>query len=142
MRLIWVLDAGLPRPLANTPVFDRSGQHIGTPDLLDVEVGLVGEYDGAHHLDAAQRFHDVNREERFRGVGLEYVTMLSGDGGDPVGFVARLHGARRRARRQAESTRAWTLTAPPWWTHIDTVASRRLLSAPQRARRLRGRGAV
>jgi len=37
MRLIWVLDAGLPAPLCNVPIFDRQGRHLGTPDLLDVE---------------------------------------------------------------------------------------------------------
>ena len=40
-----------PRPLCNVPVFDRFGQHIGTPDLLDPVAGVVGEYDGALHLE-------------------------------------------------------------------------------------------
>ncbi len=55
MRMIWVVDAGLPRPLCNMPIFDRHGRHIGTPDLLDPVAGVVGEYDGALHLAGEQR---------------------------------------------------------------------------------------
>ena len=127
MRLIWMLDAGLPRPLCNTPVFDRSGTHIGTPDLLDVEAGVVGEYDGALHLERAQRARDVRREERFRAHGLEYLTMLAGDSADPGRLVDRMISTRRRAKWMAPSSRPWTITPPPWWTPRDTVTERRRL---------------
>ncbi len=49
MRLVWVLDAGLPAPKCNVPVFDLHGNLIGVPDLFDPVAGLVGEYDGADH---------------------------------------------------------------------------------------------
>jgi hypothetical protein len=55
LRLVWVLDAGFPTPLCNVPIFDRRGRHIGTPDILDAEAGVVGEYDGSVHLLRAQR---------------------------------------------------------------------------------------
>ena len=134
MRLRWELDAELPRPLCNTPVFDLQGRHVGTPDLLDVEAGLVGEYDGALHLLGHQRRRDRQREEAFRELGLEYVTVM---GGDTVAEVVhRIRSARARARFEPESTRRWTIDPPPWWVPTVTVAQRRSLSAWQRERLL------
>ena len=89
MRRVWCDIAGLPRPLCNRPVFDLGGRHIGTPDVFDPLVGLVGEYDSALHLEGAQRARDVHREGLFRAVGLEYVTMLGADLGRPDAFVTR-----------------------------------------------------
>ena len=71
MRRLWEHEAGLPRPLCNRPVFDLNGNHLGTPDLIDPVTGVIGEYNGALHLDSAQRSHDVVREASFRAVGLE-----------------------------------------------------------------------
>ena len=42
--------AGYPKPLSNRPIFDHMGRHIATPDLLDLESGTYGEYDGSLHL--------------------------------------------------------------------------------------------
>jgi hypothetical protein len=137
MRLVWMIDAGLPRPLCNVPVFDRLGNHIGTPDILDEEAGVVGEYDGSLHLEGPQRRRDVRREDRFRRHGLEYFTMLAGDAGDPTQLVDRMLATRRRARRQRPSARSWTLDRPAWWTSTDTVRQRRELDAASRARMLR-----
>ena len=58
MRLIWVLDAGLPRPVCNRALFSLTGELLGVPDLLDVEAGVVGEYDGADHLADNRRYRD------------------------------------------------------------------------------------
>src|SRR3954447_802486 len=49
MRLVWVLDAGLPVPAVNQPVYDLDGRLLGVADLLDVAAGVVGEYDGEDH---------------------------------------------------------------------------------------------
>ena len=132
MMLVWRLDAGLPRPLMNQPVFDRHGRHVGTPDLLDQESGTVGEYDGAHHLGGAQRSIDVRREERYRDLGLECFTMLAGDAADRAGTAARMQAARRRARWLPEERRAWTIQPPPWWIETVTVEQRRQLNRSQR----------
>lgn len=137
MRLVWMLDAGLPRPLSNHPVFDRFGNHIGTPDLLDPVAGVVGEYDGSLHLVGTQRRRDRDREESFRRVGLEYFTMLSGDGYDPQSMAERMHAVRARARWEAESRREWTVQLPPWWVPTFTVEQRRNLDDGQRQRFLR-----
>jgi hypothetical protein len=139
LRLVWVLDAGLPTPLCNVPVFDVAGRHIGTPDLLDAEAGVVGEYDGAVHLLGSQRARDVRREEAFRSVGLEYFTVLASDARDRTGVVHRMQATRRRARFTPLPDRQWTVDKPPWWIPTETVEQRRALTDQQRARLLRHR---
>jgi len=137
MRLVWMLEAELPAPLCNVPVFDLSGRHIGTPDLFEPRAGVVGEYEGAVHLQGKQRGVDVRREQAFREAGLEYFPVVASDWRDRVSLAARMRSAYERARRQPVGTRAWTLEPPPWWTPTDTVARRRELSAAQRDRLLR-----
>jgi hypothetical protein len=139
LRLVWVLDAGFTAPLCNVPVFDVSGRHIGTPDILDVEAGVVGEYDGSLHLQGAQRARDLRREEGFRAVGLEYFTVLASDAQDRTGVVRRMRATRRRARFASPSARAWTIDKPTWWVPTETVEQRRALTAEQRTRLLRHR---
>ena len=39
LRLVWILDATLPEPRCNVPVFSVDGQLLGYPDLFDEEVG-------------------------------------------------------------------------------------------------------
>jgi hypothetical protein len=141
MRLIWTLDAELPRPHTNVPIFDRRGNLIGTPDLFDEEAGVVGEYDGPHHLDRGQRARDVRREEAFRNVGLEYLTTLAGDSANRHETARRMIATRNRALWLPESERAWTLQPPAWWVPTLTVDQRRRLTADQRQRLLRNRAA-
>jgi hypothetical protein len=137
MRRIWRHDAGLPRPWCNHPVFDLSGNHLATPDLLDPVAGVVGEYDSALHLEGAQRSRDIRREARLRAAGLEYVTMTSSDLADPWSFVSRLRAAYARAARVPASDRAWTAELPPWWVPTFTVEQRRGLDDDQRRLLLR-----
>jgi hypothetical protein len=140
-RLGWELDAGLPRPLTNVPVFDRAGNHIGTPDLLDPVAGLAVEYNGATHLQGARRARDVRREEAFRHVGLECLTVLAGDSSNRPLLAGRMIAARERALWLPEDARRWTIQPPPWWIPTLTVAQRRALTESQRARLLRHRAA-
>ena len=123
MRLVWVVDAGLPPPLVNQPVWDLDGRLLGVADLLDPHVGLVGEYDGATHRHAHRHARDVHREDLFRRAGLEYVTVTGPDLADPPLLVERIRHARARAVAAARS-RAWTLQAPEGWWTTDTVADR------------------
>jgi hypothetical protein len=132
MRLVWDQDAGLPTPLCNVPVFDLAGNHLGTPDLFDPDAGVVGEYDGALHLERDRRSRDIVREEGFRAHGLECVTALSGDLRSPGPFVQRLLAAYDRAAGIPTSRRRWTLEQPHWWVDTSTVARRRALSPEQR----------
>ena len=131
MKLTWTLDARLPRPLSNVPIFWKGGRHLATPDLLDPVAGVVGEYDGAVHLK--QRKRDRDREETLRDAGLEYFTVLAGDLGGKAA-VQRMKAARERALFQDPADRKWTLEAPYWWTRTETVAQRRALTDEERRR--------
>jgi hypothetical protein len=136
MRRAWQHEAGIARPLCNRPLFDLTGRHLGTPDLLDPVVGVAGEYNGSLHLEGAQRSRDVGREALFRSVGLEYVEMLAGDLVDHSAFVVRLVQAYARAARIPASDRAWTTELPAWWVPTFTVEQRRHLDDDQRPRLL------
>ena len=133
MKLSWMLDAGLPRPLGNVPIFWKDGRHLATPDLFDPVAGVIGEYDGAVHLK--QRKRDRDREELLRDAGLEYFTVLAGDLGTKAA-VRRMQSARQRARFEEPTSRRWTLDPPYWWTRTETVAQRRALSDEERGRLL------
>ncbi|GAA5147416.1 hypothetical protein GCM10023340_19820 [Nocardioides marinquilinus] len=138
LRLTWVLDGGFPAPLVNAPVFDAEGRHVATPDLIDVEAGVAGEYEGGIHLDRATRAADVRREAALRAHDLEVVTMTADDRLTPRRFLARLEEAYHRAGRR-RGARSWTTDPPSWWTPTATVAQRRALTPDQRRRFLRYR---
>lgn len=141
MAHVWALDAQLPWPLHNMPVFDLDGTFLGTPDLVDPATGVYGEYDGALHLAGARRTKDVVRGDLLRAHGLEGVIMMAGDRQDPAGFIARLREAYDRAADLPASRRRWTLDRPTWWVDTTSVAARRALTPAQRARLLRYRAA-
>jgi hypothetical protein len=109
LRLVWVLDARLPPPLVNLPVYDRRGNLLGIPDLLDPVAGLVVEYDGDDHRDPGRHSDDVDREARFRGVGLEVTRVTGRDLRRTPELVHRLHTARGRARFEPEHLRRWEI---------------------------------
>lgn len=131
MRLLW-RDIGLVDVVSNHPVFDAAGNHIGTPDLLDLDHGVVGEYDGSLHLEGKQRAKDIRREGAFRRVGLEHVTMVAADRRDPTDFLRRTQDACRRAGR--DRVAQWSVTPPDWWIPTTTVEERRSLTSDQRER--------
>jgi hypothetical protein len=62
-RLLWVVECGLPLPEVNANVLSEEGHLLGMVDLLDPISGLVGEYDGAIHLEvvAGQRTTSVGK---------------------------------------------------------------------------------
>ena len=95
-----------PGRCTNQPIFDLHGRHIGTPDLLDIEAGVLGEYDSELHLDGKRRLKDTAREEAFRRLGLEPVVMVAGQGRDEV--AARMIATRERATAE----RATTVSGP------------------------------
>ena len=140
MRRVWV-QAGLDRPLCNTPIFTLDGRHVGTPDLFDPVAGLAGDYDGSLHLAGHQRARDIRRESDFRDVGLEYVIMVAVDAGNLAGFIRRLLSAHARAVSRTTPPR-WTVEPPDWWTPTVTVEQRRNLQDWQKERWLRHRRAA
>lgn len=139
IAIVWVVLADLPRPLLNQPLFDRSGRHIGTPDMVDPEAGVIVQYDGPDHLRLARRAKDVLDEERYRAHGLECVTVLGPHLHDRDALAARFLQARALARFEAESMRSWTSEPPEWWVPTHTVGLRRALTESDRKRLLRYR---
>lgn len=115
VRIVWELDAGLPRPLVNVEVFSRAGKLLGVADLLDPVSGLVIEFDGADHAGARRRSADAGREGRLRAHLLEVERVTGYDLHQVPALVSRLHGARRRARWLPDGDRPWTVTPPPGW---------------------------
>lgn len=123
MRLVWELDAELPRPLCNVDVFSLDGSFIGRPDLLDPVAGVVGEYDGAHHRSAEQRREDLRREEAMRHAGLEYFALVEGDLRDRHRVAERMIRVRNRAL-SSPRPRTWTLDRPSWANPVLTLDRR------------------
>jgi len=121
MRLIWELDAGLPRPLVNTPVFTPEGRLPGYPDILDVEASVVGEFDGADHRSGLRQSKDVAREDGFRRSGLEYFTITGPDLGRRALVADRMLATRRRALFLPAERRLWTIDPPDWWQPEPTL---------------------
>jgi hypothetical protein len=117
----WCLDAGLPTPLGNVPVFDLHENLLGIPDLFDPVAGVVGEYQGAVHRDLAQHRADVERADRFRAHGLEYFEVVAGQLSEAT-TATRMREVRARARFASPSDRTWTLEPPTWW-HERRLAS-------------------
>lgn len=115
MRLIWILDAGLPTPLLNWPVLDADGRFLGQPDLLSVELGVYGEFDGADHREREQHRVDVARAEAFRSVGLEGFTIVGADLRDVRLVVTRMRAAVERARAGRRGSWRVADEAPPVW---------------------------
>lgn len=131
MRMSWI-HTRRGRPLTNAPLFDGTGRHLITPDLIDPVAGVVGEYDGAPHRGTAPRERDLDREELYRTLGLELVTMLSTDLAGRERFVRRLVSAYQRAACRRR-TGGWTLDQPDWWVDTSTVERRRALAERERS---------
>jgi hypothetical protein len=137
MRMTWLQARRVPL-LVNAPLFDEAGRHLITPDLIDPIAGVVGEYDGAPHRGTEPRERDLDREETYRRLGLELVTMMSADLSGRERFVRRLASAYQRAAARRVGG-GWTLIPPDWWIDTSTVARRRALSDREREVWLRRR---
>jgi len=113
LRMTLELDAGLPPPLINCPVYDLHGRLLGIADLLDPIAGLVVEFDGADHRGKARHNRDLAKDEALRGVGLE-VTRVSGDDlNDSELVVGRVQGARSRCHFEPADRRRWEARPVP-----------------------------
>jgi hypothetical protein len=122
LRLIWVVDGGWRAPLCNPYVTDEHGTIVGMPDLLDPELGVVAEYDGAVHRTREAHRRDLAREHAFRQLGLEYVAFTGPDLAEPRLVVERLAAARTRARARAGAgPHPWGVALP---SSVDTPRSR------------------
>jgi hypothetical protein len=128
LRLIWILDAGLPpEVLVNCPVFDRAGRLLGIADLLDEEAGLAVEFDGAEHRRAGRQTKDAGKDEAFRSRRLEVTRVTGQDLLHVPRVVARLHAARSRARFEPRADRLW-VAGPRADTLEERLCERELLA--------------
>lgn len=100
-------EAGLPRLLVNVPLYDRAGNLLGVPDLLEPLCGLVIEYDGAYHRELRQHTLDNAREERFEAHGLTVVRVTALDMRNREATMVRLKRAHQRC--QGQDTTGWVV---------------------------------
>lgn len=115
LRMVWVLDAGLPKPLCNRPVFDLYGCLLGYPDILDPDAATVGEFDGAGHRELDEHTGDNAREERFEDHGLVVTRATSVDIGRRQALAQRMQRAHARGLARDRCGDQWTLEIPPDW---------------------------
>jgi len=111
LRLAWESDARLPPPLCNVEVYSERGHFLGRPDLILPELAVVGEYNGAHHLQVREHSRDLIRVDTFRDHGLEVATVVGGELRRTELVVERLLAAVRRAQRSTTEPR-WVLHGP------------------------------
>jgi hypothetical protein len=110
LRMLWVGDAGLPRPRSNQSLRVRGGPIVAEVDLLDVEAGLVGEYDGEVHAGADRRSRDVFRAERLVALGLQVIRVTAVDlRTHRERTVERLRHAHADGLRRDRSRDGWEL---------------------------------
>jgi hypothetical protein len=115
MRMVWLLDAGLPRPMCNPPLFDLHEGLLGYPDLFDPVAGVVFEYDGSGHRASAQHDRDNQREERFEDHGLVVARVSRANLADRETLADRMRRTRQRGVRRDRRNDRWTLEVPPSW---------------------------
>lgn len=115
LRLLVTRDLRLPEPLVNVPVFDHAGTLLGAPDLLDVEAGLVLEFDGSGHRERERHRSDNVREEGFERHGLVVVRADSFDLTRHRPELGRRVLAARRDALRNQAPRRWTTEPPSSW---------------------------
>lgn len=108
LRLVWVLDAGLPTPLSNWPLFTLDDYPLGSPDLVSEEIAMGAEYDGGAHAGTFRRRVDARRRDDYRDAGLEVVTVVGGGWGREAAVARQLLDARDRSAAWVRP-RGWRL---------------------------------
>jgi hypothetical protein len=109
MLQVWESVARFPRPLMNREVRDLAGRLLAVVDLLDVEAGVCGEFNGAAHRSAARQSRDERRHAALRGVGLETFVVVGADSERVQ--VERMAAARARAAWSPPGERRWQIGA-------------------------------
>jgi hypothetical protein len=90
-RVVFI-DAGLPRPTTQIPVYSFAGELLGFLDMGWLRYRLGSEYDGEEHHDCdADRVADTLRRERISGEGGWSVDVVRKQElwGQPAALVAR-----------------------------------------------------
>lgn len=108
LRTVWTGVAGLRPPGCNWTVLGPDGLAVATPDLLDVDLGVGADYDGAAHRDAGRHRQDERRREAMLALGLQHVTVVGQGPGDEADVARRLRAAADRAVASYEAPRLWS----------------------------------
>ena len=116
------------RWLVNCPIYDLSGRLLGIADLIDLEAGMVVEFDGADHREAARHTRDVVKEDALRRVGIEVVRVTGSEVDNQVLVGDRVRAGRARAKFEPEDQRRW-VARPPADTLHDLIQERAFLRA-------------
>ena len=121
VRMVWVLDAGLPTPLVNREVFAaHDGRLLGIPDCLEQKSATALEYDGDDHRDLENHTQDNVREELLEDHGLAVVRVARLDlAGARDRLVHRMIRTHVRQLGRNLSGDRWTLEPPWWWRPFD-----------------------
>lgn len=94
LRVVLV-QAGLPRPQTQIPVFNEFGSAVAYLDMGWEEMKVAVEYDGEQHRsDRRQYTWDVRRLEMLESLGWIVVRVVAGD--RPADIVSRVRAARAR----------------------------------------------
>ncbi|MDN5896643.1 MAG: hypothetical protein L0H93_21805, partial [Nocardioides sp.] len=141
LRLVCEVDAGFPRLEVNCPVRDLTGRLLGIADLLDVDAGLVVEFDGAEHRGITRHNADLKKDEALRQVRME-VTRVSGtDLLNRRMVVQRLLHARARARFEPPQARLWVAEPVPDSAEQELQEREALIDSYERLREPQPRSA-
>jgi hypothetical protein len=90
-----LLQAGLPRPQTQIPVFDELGNAIAYLDMGWADVKVAVEYDGEQHRsDRRQYTWDIRRLEMLERLGWIVIRVVAGD--RPAEVVGRVRAALAR----------------------------------------------
>jgi hypothetical protein len=68
LRLV-IVDAGLPRPIAQHDILDERGRFLARSDLAYPEALVPIEYEGDHHRERAAFQRDVTRLNALHAMG-------------------------------------------------------------------------
>ena len=94
LRIV-LIQAGLPRPRTQIPVFDGFGDVVAYLDMGWEDVKVAVEYDGEQHRnDRRQYTWDVRRLEMLENLGWIVIRVVAGD--RPAEVVRRVRTALAR----------------------------------------------
>jgi Protein of unknown function (DUF2726) len=112
----------------NCPIYDLAGTLLGIADLVDLEAGLVVEFDGADHREAARHTRDVVTEDAFRRAGIEVVRVTGSEVDNQAVVSGRVRAGRERAKFEPDAERRW-VARPPTDTLHDLIEERDYMRA-------------
>lgn len=90
-----MIQAGLPRPRTQIPVYDDFGEVFAYLDMGWPEVKVAVEYDGEQHRKDRIRYRwDVRRHEKLQRCGWIVIRVLAGD--REIDIIRRVRAALAR----------------------------------------------